>query len=307
MDFAPLSILPILVFLVCIGIVALIVLMWYLGRTKAATSEARLGQFEIVILPSGDRITGLTTLARSLVKQEFTQVLAQTGQITNDQASTLNKTFDKLFFYAVKGHGRGKFLIVSNESIEDPHFAVPLEQVFELPFGYITRRLVVADGVRTERAGWQVFTINPRRTDVEILGQTYTSMVNIGEAAACVKEAAIRLKNEIPWREVADAQGKQLSEVNNRVAELNYENQELKLALANKPLMEIEVPGQAQATAAGGGWTRIIVTGIAFAATHFGVVPYLMSGADPLPYSIVVALVTLFTWPWIHSKLKKWF
>jgi len=27
----------------------------------------------------------------------------------------------------------------------NPHFAVPLEQVFELPFGYVTRRLVVAE------------------------------------------------------------------------------------------------------------------------------------------------------------------
>jgi len=305
---APIDILPVLVLLAGVLVVSLIVLMWYLSRTKAATTEARVGQYEIIVLPSGDRITGLTSLARGLVKQEFTQVLAQTGRITNVQAKDLHGVFDKLFYYGIRGKGRGKYLIVSDQNIEDPHFAVPLEQVFELPFGYVTRRLVIADGVSTERAGWIVYSISPRNIETEILGERYTAMANVGEAAAAVKEAAIRLKKEMPWKEVAVAREKQLSEAHQEIAKISHEMSDLKLALAKKPLLEAERPPEVIGIKSIFTWGRVLVPLVVAGVCHLFIIPQFRPDIlDPLPYSIGIGVVTFFVWPWIKAHASRWF
>jgi hypothetical protein len=307
-DITPISFLPIIVFLVVVGIAGIIVLMWYLSRTKAATTEARIGQCEIVILPSGDRITGLTSLARSLVKQEYLQILAQAERITDTQAKQMNKAFEDLFLYGIRGKGRGKHLIVSTENIEEPKFSIPLGQVFELPFGYVTRRLVVADGVSTERQGWTVHTIHPRNVQVEILGAERKAMTDIGEAAASVKEAAIRLQKEMPWREVAIAREKQLHEAHEQIAEISHENSDLKLALANKPLLEAERPPEVVVPSKGMSLGRLIVAGIVGVAFQISIIPYFRPEMDPLPYAIVAAVVGFVAWPWVYEHLlKRWF
>jgi hypothetical protein len=306
---AQIGILPVLVLLAGVLVVSLIVLMWYLSRTKAATTEARVGQFEIIVLPSGDRITGLTSLARGLVKQEFTQVLAQTGRISGDQAKGLNKVFDQLFYYGIRGKGRGKYLIVSDQNVEDPHYSVPLEQVFELPFGYVTRRLVVADGVRTERAGWIVYSISPRNIEAEIIGERYTAMANVGEAAACVKEAAIRLQKEMPWKEVAVAREKQLSEAHAEIAKISHELSDRNLALAKKPLLEAERPPEAPSIKGIFTWGRVLVPLVVAGACQLFIIPQWRPDIlDPLPYSIGIGVVTFFVWPWLKTHvLSRWF
>jgi hypothetical protein len=306
----PIDILPALVLLAGVLVLSLIVLMWYLSRTKAATTEARVGQYEIIMLPSGDRVTGLTSLARGLVKQQFTQVLAQTEHMTAAQAKQLQDVFDTLYYYGIRGHGRGKFLIVSDQNIEDPHYAVPLEQVFELPFGYVTRRLVIADGVQTQRAGWTVFSISPRDIETEILGERYTAMANVGEAAACVKEAAIRLQKEMPWREVANARERQLAEAHDEIAEISHENSDLKLALAKKPLLEAERPPEVKLGVKGiFTWDRLLLPLIVAGACHLFIFPQFWPDIkDPLPYSIGIGVLTFFLWPWIKGHvLSRWF
>jgi hypothetical protein len=307
-DIIPISFLPIIVLLVVVGIAGIIVLMWYLSRTKAATTEARIGQFEIDVLPSGDRVSGLTSLARSLVKQEYLQVLAQAERITDAQAKQMNKAFDDLFLYAMRGKGRGKQLIVSTENIEDPKFSIPLGQVFELPFGYVTRRLVVADGMSAERQGWKVYTIHPRNVQVEILGAERKTMTDIGEAAASVKEAAIRLQKEMPWKEVAAAREKQLHEAHERIAEISHENSDLKLALANKPLLEAERPPEIEVPSKGMSIGRLIFTAIVGVAFQISIIPYFRPEMDPLPYTIAAAVVSFIAWPWVYEHiLKRWF
>jgi hypothetical protein len=307
---APIGILPILVLLVGILVISLIILMWYLSRTKAATTEARVGQYEIIVLPSGDRITGLTSLARSLVKQEYTQVLAQTGRVTEDQAISLNQVFDQLYYYGIRGKGRGKYLIVSDQNIEDPHYSIPLEQVFELPFGYITRRLVVADGVRTERAGWIVYSISPRNIESEIVGERYTAMANVGEAAACVKEAAIRLQKEMPWREVALARERQLNEAHAEIATISNKNSDLELALAKKPLLESEHPPEIKTGIKSiFTWDRILIPLSIAGVFHLWIFPQFRPDIlDPLPYSIGIGVLMFFLWPWFRGHvLSRWF
>lgn len=302
---APVGIIPYLVLLAGVSVVVAIVLLWYTSRTKAATDEARVGHFEIIILPSGDRVVGLTSLARGLVKQEYTQVMAQTKRITDAQATEMNKVFESLFYYGVRGRGRGKTLIVSDQNIESPHYSVDLEQVLEIPFGYVTRRLVIADGVRTERAGWEVYTISPRDIETEILGEKYTAMANVGEAAASIKEAAIRIQKEMPWREVAVAREKQLTEAHKQIAAVSNENSDLKLALAKKPLLEAERPPE-QPTPLRSIFTldRILIPLIVAGAFQIYIFPtWRPDILDPLPYSIVLGVVAFFIWPWIKQHI----
>jgi hypothetical protein len=300
------STIPMLVTLALAGVIGMIVMMWYLSKTKAATTEARLGQFEIIVLPSGDRITGLTSLARGLVKQQFTTVLAQAERLTAVQAKDLNKAFDDLYFYGVSS-GRGRFLIISDKNIEDPDYSIPLDEVFELPFGYVTRRLVVADGVSTERAGWKVYTLAVRNIKTEIVGKQYETMINIADAAACVREAAIRIQKEMPWREVALAREKQLGEAYVKIADISHENSDLKLALANKPLLEREAPPKPQITAKAMSWGRIIwsvIVGGGFLYFSPMVKPDI---GDPTMYAIGVGFVLFIFYPWISAKLRTLF
>jgi len=297
-----------LVFLITISVIGLLVLLWFLSRTKTVTTEARLGQFEIIILPSGDRITGLTSLARGMVKEEYLQTLAQTERITDQQAKDMNAAFEKLFFYGIRS-GRRRILVVSNQNIESPAYSIPLEQVFELPFGYVTRRLVVGDGVSAElpRAGWRVYTINPRNVQVEdLVGERYKNMVNIADAAGCVRDAAIRIQKEIPYREIAAAREHQLEEANANLAKMSHKLGLTQMALANKPLLEtpsIPIP-ESKVSAKTMSWDRIVVPIIAFFISQYAV-PFIKPDIlDPTPYSIGIAALLFLFYPWIKSKIK---
>jgi len=241
-QFEPLSEIPIIAALLMVGVIGVLVLIYALTKTKTATDEARIGQYELILLPSGKVISGLATLARKLVSPEFTFDLSRSKTITKDHAKKLQETFDKLHFYAIRGSS-GKVLIISSKNLEDPEFAIVVSEKFTFPFGYMPRRLVVGDATETKRTGWKVITIEPRNMKTKVSPKIFETMKDVGEACASVKEAAIRIKKEMPWKEVAKAYEAQLKDAHNEVAKAKGEIGVLRLALGSKPLFgEEEVP-----------------------------------------------------------------
>lgn len=293
------SSMPMMATLLVVGIVGMLILILALSKTKTATNEARLGHFEIILLPSGKRLKGIVTLARGLVSPMLTYTLAKEKVISRDQADILQENFKKLHFYGLK-MGR-RYLIVSSANLEDPQYALVTSQVFSFPFGYVSHRLVIGDAVETERAGWKIVVIDPRNLETNVTPATFETMINIGDASASVNEAAIKLKKELPWKKIAKARESQLEDVHKKLAEKTAEVTVSKTALASKSLFDEEEKTEELGKAKEGGITffRLFAGAFAAAATFYLIPLWFM--ADPvLPAVIMGVGVFLF-----YNKLLK--
>jgi len=298
---------PMLATLMVISTFGFIVLIIAVSRTKTATKEARIGHYRFVLLPSGKELSGVLTLARGLVSEEFTYELARTETIKDDDAEKLQEAFNKFYFYGLRS-GR-KYLIVSSVNLESPEFAKVLGETFDFPHGYIAKRLVVGDAVETERSGWKVVVITPRNLTTGLSPTTFGEMASLGDAAACVKDLAIRVKKELPWKEVAKAREIQLKDAQNKFAESEHEKAEMRISLGREQLLvPTETPETKPKMSIIQGYSlwRILFS---FIACLFGMylIPQYYPQQDPVIPSAVIFIVTLLLYPAVKSHLSKWF
>jgi hypothetical protein len=300
----PMMIAPIIAFLFIVGIAAVILLVYFSLRTKRATEEADLGEFQFVLLPEGESITGIVTLARSLVSDQYLQTLVDAGKLKDESAKKLSVAFEKLFFYAIK-NGRVRYLFVSRFNIESPQYHVPIRQIFSFPFGFRSHRMVVADSKSTQRAGWEIRNITPYERGKKLDTEAWKEVCDVGDCAASLKEAAIRLQNEQPWKEVALAVRHELDEALGRLENVTTERDKALLALSTKPLLQSETPVQEVRTGGGIPFWRIVISIIMGAAAQWLILPALWPTIDPTVYSIIICGVTFFAYPWVHSKLSE--
>jgi len=298
-----LSFLPMLAALFIVGIVAIILAVYFSLRTKRATAESDLGQFQFVLLPDGESVTGIITLARSLVSDQHLQSLVDSGHVKQESAKKLSETFSKLHFYAMK-MGRARLLFVSKYNIEDPKYHVDIKQIFSFPFGFRSHRLVIADSKSTQRAGWDVRIITPYERGKTFDPQTWKQVCDIGDCAAAVKEAAIRIQNEQPWKEVATAIRHELDEAQTKLAEVTSERDSALLALSTKPLLQSETPPTTTVSHGGIPFWRIVVAVVVGAIAQWVIIPWGWPRIDPTLYSIVIAGATFVVYPWFVSKLS---
>jgi len=298
-----LSFLPMLAALFIIGIVAVILMVYFSLRTKRATHESDLGQFQFVLLPDGESITGIITLARSLISDQHLQALVDSGHVKEDSAKKLSEVFGKLHFYAMK-MGRGRMLFVSRYNIEDPKYHVDIKQIFSFPFGFRSHRLVIADSKATQRAGWDVRIITPYERGKAFDPKDWKSLCDIGDCAAAVKEAAIRIQNELPWKEVASAIRHELDEAQSKLAEVTSERDSALLALSTKPLLQSETPPTTTVSGGGIPFWRIVVAIAVGALAEWVVIPWGWPRIDPTIYSIIIAGATFVVYPWVAKKLS---
>jgi len=286
-----------------IGIVAVILMVYFSLRTKRATHESDLGQFQFVLLPDGESITGIITLARSLISDQHLQALVDSGHVKEDSAKKLSEVFGKLHFYAMK-MGRGRMLFVSRYNIEDPKYHVDIKQIFSFPFGFRSHRLVIADSKATQRAGWDVRIITPYERGKAFDPKDWKSLCDIGDCAAAVKEAAIRIQNELPWKEVASAIRHELDEAQSKLAEVTSERDSALLALSTKPLLQSETPPTTTVSGGGIPFWRIVVAIAVGALAEWVVIPWGWPRIDPTIYSIIIAGATFVVYPWVAKKLS---
>jgi len=307
MDFG-LPLFPMIAVLIFVGVFALILIIIALSRTKTATDEARLGHYEILLLPSGHRYSGLLTLASSFVSEEHTFELARTETIRSDDAKKLQNAFGNLHFYAFRD-GTSKYLLVSSENIEDVEFAKVVDEVFVFPFGWVSKRLVIGDGVEAEWGKWKVLSIEPRSLLTNLSAETFKTMTNISQAAGCIKDLSIRIKKEMPWKQIARAREKQLSDLQEKFAKSEHQKAELRLAAGKESLFVPEPTGETK--------TRVSITqGITFWQVLFSFIAFLTSlylipqqfpQQDPLILSAVVFFITLIAYPKVNKFFSKWF
>lgn len=114
---------PIIVFFAIVGIVLIILLIFALGKTKPATAEARIGQYNIILLPDGKSLSGLVTLAKKEVSPSLLYDLVRGTVISKEHAEDLADVFKDLYFYAMRS-GRRKYLICSSQNLESPKYAL---------------------------------------------------------------------------------------------------------------------------------------------------------------------------------------
>lgn len=303
-----LSSIPMLATLIVISAFGFIVLIIALSRTKTATKEARIGHYKFILLPSGKQLSGVLTLARGLVSEEYTYELARTKTIKDDEAKKLQEAFDKFYFYALRS-GR-KYLIVSAANLESPEFAKVLGETFDFPHGFIAKRLVVGDSVETERGGWKIVVITPRSLTTDLSPETFGEMAALGDAAACVKELAVRVKKELPWKEVAEARERQLKEAQNKFAESEAEKAEMRIALGREKLLvstglPLEAKTKMSITRGFPLW-RVLVSFIASLFGAYLILQYYPQ-QDPMIPAGVIFIVALLLYPAVKKRLSKWF
>jgi len=301
-----LSFLPIVALLFILCIVSVILMVYISLRTKRATHESDIGQFQFVLLPDGESITGICTLARTLVSDQYLQTLVDSGHVSDASAKKLSATFSKLNFYAIK-NGRAKILFVSKFNIEDPKYHVDIKQIFAFPFGFRSHRLVIADSKASQKAGWDIRVITPYERGKEFDPKTWKEVVDIGDCAAAVKEAAIRIQSEQPWKEVAAAIRHELDEAQNKLAEVTSERDSALLALSTKPLLQSETPPQTTVTGGGIPFWRLVVTVAAAAIGQWVIFPSIWPHTDPTVYSILLGGATFILYPIVTRKLSELF
>ena len=297
--------------LLMIGVTTFIILVIALTKTKRATAETQVGQYEFLLLPSGDRLSGLVTLAQGMVSSQYSYDLAAMKQIKPAEATKLKEMFDNLFFYALKS-GNSKYLIASSANIESPQYSKVYPDVFVFPFGYVSRRMVIADAVEGAKwAGFKVVTISPMNLETNIKPDTFEKMENIGAIAACIKELSIRAKTEVPWKQIANSRAKQLKEAQDRIAEIEHEMEVMRLAITKERLVTGEGPTEPPkpkvTVTAGFSIWRVIVSFIAFCVTFY-FTPMVYPLVDPwLPSIIMFIVMLLVIYPVARKLLSRWF
>lgn len=302
----PLSDYPMIAVVLLLGVVGVLILIFALTKTKVATNEARVGQFEIILLPNGKRLTGLVTLARKEVSPEFTFELSRNETIKKDEAKKLQETFEELHFYALRS-GRDKCLIVSAENLESPEFGLVTSETFVFPFGFVSRRLVIGDATEKKRAGWRVISLSPRNLKTGLSPKVFEKMSDLSDACASIKEAAIRIKKEAPWKEVAHAVENQLKDAHNELATVKGECAKLRLALSSKSLFgEPEKPVKLESIGKEGllSFWRVVVAVVTFFLCFTYLPQTFPHIIDPLLPSLVLGAITFALYPRVRDRLK---
>jgi len=303
--------LPIIAAVLMISITAFLLVIFVLSKTKPATKEARVGLYDFLLLPSGKQLSGLLSLAEEVVAEHHALELARTKTIKSEQAKQLNDAFGDLFFYGLKSGG-DKYLIASSQNLEDPEFAKVMSEEFVFPFGWIAKRMVTGDAGESEREGWHIVSIEPRSWKTNLTSETFEKMVAVGEAAACVKNLAIRIRKDLPYREIAEARGEQLDEAHKALAKSEHEKEEIKLGAAKKSLFGLEggAPGAkpAQVVTEGFSFWRVLVSFISFLVTMALVPTYVPQLGEPLiPAGIIFFVVLFFVYPQAKKLFSRWF
>ena len=234
-----LSTLPIVTALIAIVIFVVLLLIVFLSKTKTATNEARLGNYEIIVLPNGNRYSGMMTLARRLVNTEKTHFLYTAEKISEETAKKLDDVFTDWNFYAMK-QGNRKVLIVSSKDLQSEQYSVTTDQIFSIPYGYSSQRLVIADGITVERAGWLVVSILPRPLDPELQPETSKQLTEIGEMSATITSLYVKASVERPYKVISENLEKQLHDAQEKLTKEASEKEMYRMAAAKKPLISIE-------------------------------------------------------------------
>lgn len=302
-----LSYLPLVVALIAVLSVVIVLLVWFSARSKRATDETDIGHY-CFAFTNGEYIEGETTLANGLVKDEYLHSLTSKKHITEEDAKKLHDAFIKKFrFYALKS-GRERYLIMSTVSIEDPTIAINLDQRFIMPLGYRSSRLIMAKVVSTVRAGWQIRIITPIEHTSEFLSAEKADVLkSLGEAAASIKIAAIRILEEAPWQELAEAREKEMNALHKKIQVIKGELSLTKMALARKPLQENNVSGDFKLEELGNkgflSFGRIVFTVAIFAVCYLWIVKMISPTIDVFWTSFIVSAVGFFLYSWIKDKI----
>ena len=290
---------------------ALIIIAGYLtSKTKRATNETDIGNFRFVFT-DGDYLEGQVTLAQKLMSEEYLQLLAAEKHITEDQKKDLLEKFiSKHYFYALKA-GRLRYLLVSQVNITDTEYHVPLDQRFVFPFGWQSSRMVLAHSVPSERGGWQVRVITPlsKKTGEFVSTEIYKTMQNLGDACAVIKDLAIRIRDDIPYRELVESSRGQLVDAQEKLAIVASERDEAREAAGLTPLSGEPQPEGAEASIGKKG--GITFGRLVFAIAAFAV-PYLVTAlafpqTDPFLISVGAAIAVFLLYHRVKNRLfKKW-
>jgi len=302
------SILPIITGIIAISAVLVILAAYFTSKTKRATNESDQGYFNFVFT-NGEFLEGQVTLAQKLMQDEYVQILAAEGHIKNDEAKSLVENYlKKHYFYAFRS-GRLKYLIISSVNITDTQYHISLDQRFVFPFGFQSVRMVIANVVVGERGGWQVRNITPLAKGGEFTStEIYKTMQDLGEAAAVIKQVAIRIKDDIPYREMVESSRDQLREAQQALAEKSAECDLAYQAAGLTPLSGGE-PTETPTPAKKKGWVtlgRLIAGVICFLVPQFLIVPYFAPSTDPFLISLTAGVIAFLVFPWIRSKFDRW-
>ena len=199
----------------------------YLARTRPATEEPVIGNYQIHMMGTGVLLEGIMTTARTAIKDNYVNRLVDLGP----KVENFLKLIRQQHIYAIRD-GNDKVLIISDKNLESQEYADSAEgSKWVFPFGVVSYRHVYAYGqIITDEAetlfnffepDWDaVVCLYPKHLPTgRIDFSTASKLTEVVEGVALIKTAALARQELEARDEVINLQADRLDEAYDRLGE----------------------------------------------------------------------------------------